>query len=74
MKRKILRMIFAVSSYLAFFLLIYSILLNIIFWSTKLLFDNGIIDLWELVFIPIIILFEIKFYRPNYPHSLCYQN
>lgn len=74
MKRKILHMIFAVSSYLAFFLLIYSILLNIIFCLTKLLFDNGIIDLWELVFIPIIILFEIKFYRPNYPHLLCYQN
>ena len=68
---KIIRGIYATISYIMFFLLIYSILLNAL--SLVILVFTGrpfTVDYWELAFIPVIIVFEAIYFRPVYPRFL----
>lgn len=68
---KIIRVVYAAVSYIMFFLLIYSILLNTL--SLVIPFFTGrpfTVDYWELAFIPIIIVFEFIYFRPVYPRCL----
>ena len=47
-----------------FFLVVYSLLLNLTCFITKIIFDHRIIDWWELLYIPLIIIFEVRYYQP----------
>ena len=70
MKYKIIKVLYSIFSYIFFFLVVYSLLLNTTFYITKIIYGHRIIDWWELLYIPLIICFEIKYYRPFYPHFL----
>ncbi len=62
--RKFVKKIYSACSYIMFFLVVYSLLLNLTCFITKIIFGYRIIDWWELLYIPLIIIFEVKYYQP----------
>lgn len=62
--RKIVKKLYSACSYIMFFLVVYSLLLNLTCFITKIIFGHRIIDWWELLYIPLIITFEVKYYQP----------
>lgn len=68
---RIIRVVYAAVSYTMFFLLIYSILLNALSLVIPVFTGRPFtVDYWELVFIPVIIVFEVIYFRPVYPRCL----
>lgn len=68
---KTIRKVYAFFSYMFFFLLTYSVLLNVI--SLAITFFSGnvfTVAYWELLFVPVLIVLEIIFYQPVYPKFL----
>lgn len=68
---RIIRVVYAAVSYTMFFLLIYSILLNALSLIIPVFTGRPFtVDYWELAFIPVIIVFEVIYFRPVYPRCL----
>lgn len=68
---KIIRTIYAVISYIMFFFLVFSLLLNAVSLIAPLFTGKLFtVDYWELVFIPFIIGIEARYFRSVYPRVL----
>ena len=68
---KILRIVYVAISYIMFFLLAFSLLLN----ATSVIApaftgESFNVDYWELMYIPFIIHFEVLNFRPRFPRFL----
>ena len=68
---KNLRKIYAIISYIMFFLLLYSLILNAVSLIAPAFTGKPFtVDYWELAFIPLIIGIEARYFRPVYPRAL----
>ena len=68
---KAVRAIYTAISYIMFFLLVYSLVLNAVALIVPVFTGESFtVDYWELIFIPFIIVIEAVYFRPVYPKFL----
>ena len=68
---RIIRTLYAIVSYIMFFFLMYSLLLNAVSLIIPVFTGKPFtVDYWELAFIPLIIGIEARYFRPVYPRAL----
>ena len=68
--KKLTRKIYGMLSYVFFVLAVFSLFLNAVSLVTNFFIKDFTVALWEVAFLPVIIIFAIRHYRPIYPDCL----
>ena len=68
--KKLTRKIYGMLSYVFFVLAVFSLFLNAVSLVTNFFIKDFTAALWEVAFLPVIIIFAIRHYRPIYPDCL----
>lgn len=68
--KKLTRKIYGMLSYVFFVLVVFSLFLNAVSLVTNFFIKDFTVALWEVAFLPVIIIFAIRHYRPIYPDCL----
>lgn len=68
--KKLTRKIYGMLSYVFFVLAVFSLFLNAVSLMTNFFIKDFTVALWEVAFLPVIIIFAIRHYRPIYPDCL----
>lgn len=68
--KKLTRKIYGMLSYVFFVLAVFSLFLNAVSLMTNFFIKDFTVALWEVVFLPVIIIFAIRHYHPIYPDCL----
>ena len=68
--KKLTRKIYGMLSYVFFVLAIFSLFLNAVSLVANFFIKDFTVALWEVAFLPMIVIFAIRHYHPRYPDSL----
>lgn len=68
--KKLTRKIYGMLSYVFFVLAVFSLFFNAVSLVANFFIKDFTVALWEVAFLPVIIIFAIRHYRPIYPDCL----
>ena len=68
--KKLTRKIYGMLSDVFFVLAVFSLFLNAVSLVANFFIKDFTVALWEVAFLPVIIIFAIRHYRPIYPDCL----